>query len=146
MTYSDSQFMRAMGIEPCGLSDPFSIPLWEQEPELDAKPPKTFREYLVQFPNGIREAVTIAAKELELTLSHDELDDLAQDVIVMFLDFTVDVEDIIEGYSLSPSSSPGECRSEHFNNYIRIEVTLGVQTLVEHGLPSRRNWRSPLDF
>jgi hypothetical protein len=81
-----------------------------------------------------------AAKHLELSLSDDNLDDLAQDIILMFLDFAVDLEDIVEMYPLHPPMHPGGCRSAHFHAYIRHRVKAGVMALLEHTLPSRRNW------
>ncbi len=97
MTHSDSQFLKGMGIEPCSLTGPFPRPpppaeppgawyipfvmvgeetwllnlkiLWEQEPEPGFVPPKTFKEYLARYPNGVREGVGWRAKRLELTLS-----------------------------------------------------------------------------
>jgi len=91
MTYGDRKFMMEVGIEPCTLYDPFpgSLPpplppgpvipyptekdacwllnlgvLWEQEPEPGFEPPKSVREYLARYPNGMREAVEAAARSL----------------------------------------------------------------------------------
>jgi hypothetical protein len=61
-----------------------------------------------------------------------DLDDLAQDVIVMFLDFSADLEDIFEMYPLHPPMRPGGSRSAHFHEYIRHRVRATV--LSEHEL------------
>jgi hypothetical protein len=58
---------------------------WEHEPELGFVPPRCLWEYLSGYPNGIREAVGEAVKSLEVSLSDDDLDDLAQDIVAMFL-------------------------------------------------------------
>ena len=112
--------------------------LWEPEPGF--VPPKTFGEYLARHPNGIREAVEWGAKRLELALSSDDLDDLAQDLIVHFVGFAQDGKDIVEGYPLAPYPPPGECKSDWFHGYIRGHVTSTVRTLFQHELPSRGNW------
>jgi hypothetical protein len=128
MTDGDIKFLREMGIEPCTLYDPSpsSLPpplppealihklmekdacwlqnlgvMWEQEPEPDFIPPKSLREYLARYPNGITEAVGKAAKELEADLpDYYDLDDLAQDIVAMFLEFSQDLEDIVQMYPL----------------------------------------------
>ena len=171
MTSGDFQFMKEMGIAPCHLNDPFpiSLPLpprpaiptlskkdacwlqnlwvtWEQDPEPGFEPPESLREYLACYPDGIRRAVGETAKCLGLALSDDDLDDLAQDIVVMLLDFSTDLEDVVEMYPFYSPVRPGERRSAHFHDYIRLRVMACVQTLLEQELPSRRNWRSPLDF
>jgi len=164
LTFGDIKFLKEVGIEPRVLDDPFPRPLppplppgpvipaltkqdargllslgvaWEHEPEPDFIPPRTLREYLTRCPTGIREAMGEAAKELGIALPGGGLDDLAQDIVVMFLDFAVDLEDIVEMYPFHPPVRPGERRSAHFNDYIRLRVRLGVETLLKHDLPSR---------
>jgi hypothetical protein len=71
--------------------------MWEEDPEPGFVPPKSVREYLTSYPNGMREAVEAAARRLGLDLSNDDMDDMAQDIIVMFLDFAAPgLEDIFE--------------------------------------------------
>ena len=162
MTYGDGQFLREMGIEPCLLDDPFPRPLpprlppgplipsltekdarwllnlgvmWEREPEPDFISPTSLREYLVRYPNGIREAVEVAAKRLGLDLSDDDLDDLGQDIVAMFLDFSIDLEDIVEMSPLHPPMHPGGCRSAHFHNNIRLRVRAALPTLLRNREP-----------
>jgi hypothetical protein len=140
MTHGDRKFMMEVGLEPCTLDDPFphSLPpllppeplipsltekdacwlqnlgvMWEHEPEPDFIPPKNLREYLARYPNGIKEAVEVAAKRLGLDLSDDDLDDLAQDAIVMFLDFAATgLGDIFDMYPFRPPMRPWGCQSE----------------------------------
>ncbi len=155
MSHSDGQFMKEMGIEPCHLDDPVPRPLppplppgpvipkltekdacwllnlgvmWEREPEPDFMPPKSLREYLARYPNGIREAVGEVAKELEADLrNYYDLDDLAQDIVVMFLELLEeDLEDIVEMYVTCPPPRPGRCRLQHFHLYIRLRVRAAV--------------------
>ena len=65
------------------------------------------------YPNGIKEAVEVAAKRLGLDLSDDDLDDLAQDAIVMFLDFAATgLGDIFDMYPFRPPMRPWGCQSE----------------------------------
>ena len=157
MTYGDGQFLRELGIDPCLLDDPFPRPLppplppeslipsltekdacwilnlgvtWEHEPELGFVPPKSLREYLVRYPNCIREAVEVAAKRLGLDLSDDDLDTLAQNVITMFLSFCPDLEDIVEMYMTFRPIRPGEERSEHFHSYVKMRVRAALLTLL----------------
>ena len=73
--------------------------LWEPEPEPGVVPPETFRGYLVRYPGGIRESGEWAALRLELSLSGDSLEHLAQE---MSLGFALDGKDIVEGYPLAP--------------------------------------------
>ncbi len=157
MTSSDIQFLREMGIEACDLDDPFpsSLPLhpgpviptlsekdarwllnlgvmWEHDPGPDFEPPSTLREYLVRYPNGVREAAEAAAKELRLDLSDDDPDDLAKDIIVMSLDFAVSgLEDIIEMYAFHQPVRPEERRSAHFHEYVRLRVMSIVLAMLE---------------
>lgn len=150
MTDEDFQFMKEMGIEPSSLDDPLPgllppptppgawyIPfvteedeswllklrvLWEPEPGF--VPPKTFGEYLARYPDGIREAVEWSAKCLELALSSDDLDGLAQEIS---LGFALDGKDIVEGYPLAPYPTPGACKSVWFHRYIRGHVYSAVK-------------------
>jgi hypothetical protein len=159
MTSGDIQFMKEMGLDPWSVDGPFPRPLpppphpeatipklteedeqwlqnlgvmWEQDPEPDFEPPSTLREYLVRYPNGVRGAAEAAAKELGLDLSDDDLDDLAQDIIVMSLDFAVSgLEDIVEMYAFHPPVRPGGCRSRHFHEYVRLRVLSIVLAMLE---------------
>jgi len=135
MTDGDREFMKEVGIEACTLYDPFppSLPppsppeapipklteedacwlqklgvMWEHEPEPDFIPPRTLREYLTRYPNGIREAVGQAANELGIALPEGGLDDLAQDIAQMFLGFAaLDLEDIVAMYQFHRPVRPG---------------------------------------
>ena len=158
MTNGDIKFLRELGIEPSSLDDasPSSLPpplppgppipklteedarwlqnlgvRWEPEPEPDFIPPKSLREYLVRYPNGITEAVGKAAKRLGLGLSDDDLDDLAQDIVLMFLDFSTDLEDIFEMYPRHPPMRPGGCRSQHFHHYLKLRMRAAVLSELE---------------
>ena len=168
MTYGDGQFLREMGIDPCLLADPFPRPLpppippgpvipsltekdacwllnlgvmWEQEPEPDFIPPKCLREYLSGYPNGIREAVGEAVKSLEVSLSDNDLDDLAQDIVAMFLEFSQDLEDIVEMYPLRPPMRPGRCRSAYFHHYLKLRVRAAMLTLLRDRVPRPGDFR-----
>jgi hypothetical protein len=172
MTYGDGQFLRELGIDPCLLDDPFPRPLppplppeslipsltekdacwilnlgitWEHEPELGFVPPKSLREYLVRYPNCIREATERAAKELEADLpNYYDLDDLAQDIVVMFLEFSEDdLEDIVEMYPLHPPMRPGGSRSAQFHDYIRHRVRAALRTLLKDRAPRPGDFRYP---
>jgi hypothetical protein len=167
MTNRDFQFMKEMGIEPSGLDDPFLRPLqpppspeapmpnlteddarwlqnlgvpWEQDPELGFVPPKSLREYLVRYPNCIREATERAAKELEADLpNYYDLDDLAQDIVVMFLEFSED--DLEDMYPLHPPMRPGGSRSAQFHDYIRHRVRAALRTLLKDRAPRPGDFR-----
>jgi len=104
MTSKDTKFMKEVGIEPCDLDRPFqpSLPLpprepqvptlakkdiswllkygvlWGPDPESGFVPPHNLREYLLRYPNGIKNGVENVARELKRGLSGDELDDLAR--------------------------------------------------------------------
>jgi len=164
MTDGDRQFMKEAGIEPCDLHGLLShaptpppcpgpaIPsltdkdarwlqnlgiLWEQEPEPGFVPPRTFKEYLSRYPDGIREAVEEVARELGLARSGEGLDGLARDIIVMFHDFVAaDLEDIVEMYPFHGLVGPGEDGAAHFHSYIRFRVRAGVETLLKYEPPS----------
>jgi len=81
--------------------------MWEEDPEPGFVPPKSVRGYLARYPNGMREAVEAASGRLGLDLSDGDLDDLAQDIIVMSLEFAVNgLEDLVEMYAFHPPVSP----------------------------------------
>jgi hypothetical protein len=168
VTNGDIKFLRELGIEPSSLDDPSpsSLPpplppealihklmekdacwlqnlgvMWEQEPEPDFIPPKSLREYLARYPNGITEAVRKAARRLGLGLSDDDLDDLAQDIVLMFLDFSTDLEDIFEMYPLHPPMRPGGCRSQHFHHYLKLRVRAAMLTLLRDRVPRPGDFR-----
>jgi hypothetical protein len=174
MTSSDKEFLRKIGIEPCLLNDPFpsSLPppppprpvipalsekdacwllnlgvMWDQDTERDFVPPSTLREYLVRFPNGVRLAAEAATKEVGLDLSDDDLDDLAQDIIVMSLDFAVSgLEDIVEMYAFHQPVLPGDHRAAHFHEYIRLRVLSIVLAMHESKPTGRDDFRESLWF
>ncbi len=162
MTHGDRKFMMEVGIEPCTLDDPFphSFPpllppgpvipsltekdacwllnlgvRWEPEPEPDFMPPKSLQEYLARYPHGIREAAGEAAKRLGLDLSNDDLNDLGQDIVVMFLDSSTDLEDVVKMYATCLPPRPGKCRSAHFHHYIKFRVRAALRTLLRNREP-----------
>ena len=47
-----------------------------------------------------------AAEELGITLPDDDIDDLAQDIIVIFLKFFTDLEDMFKVYPIRPPMLP----------------------------------------
>jgi hypothetical protein len=161
MTKRDIEFLRAIGVEPCLLDGPFpsSLPpplpsgplissltekdalwllsfgvMWEQESEPGFTTPRNLREYLARYPNGIREAVKRAAKELRIAQS-ENVEVLAQDVIVILLDFSTDLDDIVEMYPFQPPMPHGGCRSEHFHRYIGQRVRAVLLTLLRNRRP-----------
>jgi len=168
MTDGDFQFMKEIGIEPSGLDDPFptSLPppppaeapipklteedarwllnlgvVWGHEVEPEFGPPKTLREYLGRFPTGIREAVGEVANELGLALPDGGLDDLAQEITQMFLDFLeADLEDVVELYGFYKSMRPGLCGVGGFHAYIRFRVAACVPVVLRDEPPGQRNW------
>ena len=133
MTPGDIEFLKAVGIDPRSLGDPLPSPppspppsevpilklaegdsrwlqdlrvAWEHEPEPEFVPPKTLHEYLTRFPTGIREAVGEVANELGIALPGSGLDDLAQEITQMFLDFLeADLEDVVALYEFQRSLS-----------------------------------------
>ena len=170
MTHGDRKFMMEVGIEPCTLDDPFPRPLpprlppgplipsltekdarwllnlgvmWEHEPELGFVPPRSLREYLARYPTGIRETVGEAAKELEADLpDYYDLDDLAQDIVAMFLELLEkDLEDIVEMYVTCPPPRPGRCRSQHFHHYLKLRVRVAMLTLLRDRVPRPGDFR-----
>jgi hypothetical protein len=156
MTSSDRKFLREIGIEPGTLDDPFphSLPptpgsvipsltekdacwlgklkvMWEEDPEPGFVPPKGLREYLARYPDGMRRAVREAARRLGLDLSDDDMDDMAQDLILMFLDFAAaGLEDIIGMYPFRPPMRPAGCRSEQFHEYVTLRVMSGMLAML----------------
>ena len=167
MTLGDKQFLKEMGIEPSSLDDPFPRPLppplplgpvipsltendacWLQnlgvqwdEPEAGFVPPGTLHESLTLFPAGIREAVDEVAKELGIALSEDDLDDLAQNIVVMFLDSSTGLEDVVEMYVTCPPPRPRKCRSQHFHHYVKLRVRAAVRTLLGDMVPRPGDFR-----
>jgi hypothetical protein len=106
--------------------------MWEEGPEPCFVPPKSVREFLSRYPNGMRRAVAEAAKRLGLDLSNDDMDDMAQDLIVMFLDSAANgLEDIFEMHPFRPPVRPGEHRSAHFHEYIRLRVKACVLVMLQ---------------
>jgi hypothetical protein len=87
-------------------------------------------EYLARYPKSIRQAVFDAAKELEIAFQEGGLDDLAQEIVQMFLDFAaLGLEDIVEMYPFHNPVRPGERRSAHFHEYIRLRVKACIMTM-----------------
>ena len=154
MTSNDTKFMKEIGIEPCDLDKPFQPSLrlhlpevltptladkdflwllnlgviWGPDPTPEFVPPENLREYLDRYPSGIRNAVEEVARELKLRLSDDKLDDLAQQIIVMFLEYAESEDDLVEAYSLSPPPQPGENRRVHFHTYFNRCMRAGLLT------------------
>jgi hypothetical protein len=157
MTFGDIQFLKAAGIEPSSLQDPFPRPLlppphpeapipklaeedsrwlqdlrvaWEHEPEPEFVPPKTVPEYLARFPTGIRQAVGDIAKELGLALSGSGLDDLAQEITQILVGFVeADLEDVIALYEFHRSLRSGAfC----FPDYMKFRVKACVETVLQN--------------
>jgi len=103
--------------------------LSEREPELDFIPPKTLKEYLERYPNGIRDATKVAAKELKLALAFGSLDKWAKDITEMYLGFAeAGLEDIVAMFAFPLRPIPGKGESERFHNYIgqRVKAALPV--------------------
>jgi hypothetical protein len=169
MTISDVQFLKEMGIDPRSLDDPFPSPLpsppapdeapipklaekdsrwlqdlrvtWEQDPEPGFVPPKTLQEYLTKHPTGINEATRAVAKEMGIALPAGVLDDLAQEITQMFLDFlAADLEDVVAMFPFDKSFRPraGEHGSAKFQRYVRFRVKAAVQSLLK--LDPSRGW------
>jgi len=131
MTDRDEQFLKQVGIEPCQLDDPPPNSPPEQEPEQGFVLPKSLWEYLVRFPNGIREATENAAMELGLVSPDGGLDDWARGLTEMFLGFLqLDLEDVVEMYAFPLCPIPGGCESERFHNYIRQRVRAALPVLL----------------
>jgi hypothetical protein len=159
MTYGDRKFMMEVGIEPCTLDDPFPRPLaprlppgpvipsltekdacwllslgvrWEREPEPDFIPPRSLREYLSGHPNGIRDAVGDVAKEMGLAMLDSGLDDLAQDIEQMFLDFAaLGFEDVVGLYGFYKSMRPGLCGVGGFHAYVKLRMAACVPVVLK---------------
>jgi hypothetical protein len=164
LTYGDGQFLRETGIDPCLLDDPFPRPLppplppeslipsltgkdacwllnlgvmWEQEPEPDFIPPKSLREYLVQYLTSIRKAVGYVALELGLAPSDDGLDALVQKITQMFLRFVAaDLEDVVAMYAFHRSLRLG---GFSFPDYMRFRVKACVETVLQNRMTSTEN-------
>ena len=157
MTDGDFRFLRELGIEPSGLDDPFPRPLppqlpseapipklaeqdsrwlrdlrvaWEPEPQPEFVPPKTLPEYLARFPTGIREAVGEVAEEMGLALNDGGLNDLAQEITQMFLDFVeFDLEDVVALYDFHRSLRPGGFT---FDSYMKFRVKASVPVVLRN--------------
>jgi hypothetical protein len=81
--------------------------MWDEDAEPGFVPPKSVRGYLARYTNGMREAVEAASGRLRLDLSDGDLDDLAQNIIVMSLEFAVNgLEDIVEMCAFHPAARP----------------------------------------
>jgi hypothetical protein len=155
MTSKDTKFMKEIGIEPCDLDKPFQplLPLperesliphlaesdvafllkygvvWGSDPEKGFVPPHNLREYLSRYPSGIKNGVEDVAREMKRGLSGDDLDDLARQITLMFLDFALSAEDLVEAYPQSPPPEPGQDRSMLFHAYINLCVRAAMMTL-----------------
>jgi hypothetical protein len=66
---------------------------------------------------------------------------LGQDIVAMFLDFSIDPEDIVEMYVTCPPPRPGQCRSGHFHGYIRHRVRSALPTLLRDRMPRPGDFR-----
>jgi hypothetical protein len=157
MTSNDTKFMKEVGIKPCDLDRPYqpSLPLplrespvpplaesdiafllkygvfWGPDPDSGFVPPHNLREYLSRYPSGIRGAVENVARELKLRQSSDELDDLAQQITITFLDFALRADDLVKTYPQAYPPEPGKDRSEHFHDYFNLCVRAAMLTLLE---------------
>jgi len=161
MTVGDMQFLREVGIDTRNLGDPSPSPLtppppteapvpaltaedarwlqnlrvaWVHEPEPDFIVPKTLWEYLGRFPNSVREAVGEVATELELAMPDGSLDDLAQEVTQMFVDFAaLDLEDVVVMYPFHRPLHRGGC---DFHDYMKFRTRAALETLGKLDPPS----------
>jgi hypothetical protein len=168
MTSHDRRFLREIGIEPFLMEEPGPVSLppprspetpvpalterdarwlqnlrvaWEPEPEPGFAPPSTLGEYLVRFPNGIREAAEIATRDLGIAVTDSGLGGLARDIVGMFLDFAaLDLEDIVAMYAFHPPARPGESKAAHFRDYIRLRVAACVPIVLKDGSPDGTDW------
>jgi hypothetical protein len=164
MTFGDIQFLKAAGIEPSSLGDPFptSLPppmptetiipklaeedsrwlqnlavMWEQGPEPGFVPPKTLPEYLARNPTGIRQAVGEVADELGIALPGSGLDDMAQEITQMFVDFAaLGLEDVVELYGFYQSMRP---EGFSFPDYMRFRVKACVDTVLQNRIADADN-------
>ena len=139
MTKGDSNFLRAIGIEPYDLDD--VEVQWKDKSEPEFIPPKTIGEYLNRFPHGISEATRAVANEMGLRLTDGSLEDLAQEITQMFLDFVaLDLEDVVAMFPLDKFFRPraGEHGSEKFERYVRFRVKAAVQAVLK--LDPSRGW------
>jgi hypothetical protein len=97
-------------------------------------------EYLTRHPTGIRAAVGEVAKEMGLALPGSGLDDLAQEITQMFLDFVAaGLEDVVAMYAFHTPVRPGERRSAHFHGYLRLRVKACVPVALRNEPPGHRN-------
>lgn len=70
--------------------------------------------------------------ELEIAVPDGGLDDLAQDIVQMFLEFkAVDLEDVVAMYPYHKPVRPGERRSAHFRDYMRLRVMACVRVMLQ---------------
>lgn len=130
MTDADKKFMTDMGIEPCTLDDPFPNSLLEQEPEQGFVLPKSLWDYLVRFPNGIREATESTARELGLVPLDGGLDAWAEGVTDMFVRFEeAGLEDVV---AMFPLLRPRQYGSEQFQEYMKARVTWALPALLRN--------------
>jgi hypothetical protein len=169
MTFSDTQFLKAIGIDPCSLGAPSPSPhtppppaeapvpklaeedsrwlhdlrvAWEHEPEPEFIVPKTLPEYLGRYPTGIREAVGVVAKELGLALLDSGLDDLAREVKEMFIGFDEEgLEDVIAMFPFDTAFRPraGEHGSAKFQRYVQFRVRACVPVVLENRMNDSDN-------
>lgn len=166
MTLGDMQFLKELGIVPCAIegSSPRPLPpplpteapspelteedarwlqnlgvTWDEDPEPVFVPPMTLKEYLLRYPNGIRQAVEVVAKEMGFTLTSDGLDGLATEVVRTFLDFAVDLEDIVAHFQFDQQVPIGVCLSVRFHSYIKVRVAALTPVILNQDPPDDKN-------
>jgi hypothetical protein len=112
---------------------------WEHEPEPDFVPPASLSQYLLRYPNGVREATEKAVNQMGIVLPDSGLDSLAKEIVQMWVDFAaLGLEDVIELFNFYRSMHPGGCESEHFEEYIRMRAAACVPVVLWDGPPGQR--------
>jgi hypothetical protein len=167
MTLGDIQFLKAMGIDPRSLGDPFPTSLppppteapipklaeedsrWLQnlrviwnETEHDGIPPKTLREFLTRCPTGMRQAVEAVASEMGLALPDGGLDDLAQKIKEMFIGFDEEgMEDVIAMFPFDTffRPRPEAPISANFQTYVKFRIRACVPVALRNRMSGTDN-------
>jgi hypothetical protein len=111
LTAADDKFLAALKVA------------WEPEAVPGFILPYNLTEFLNMYPNKIREATAMVAKEFGYEPLNDSLDDWTQEIIANFLMFREEkFEDIIEMYITAPPRMPGQSVSSHFMGYVEMRV------------------------
>ena len=72
-----------------------------------------------------------------MTYSHGDLDDLAEDIVQMVLDFAaLGLEDIVEMYAFHPPVRPGGFT---FPDYTKFRVKACVKTVLQNRMTRTKN-------